>query len=425
MAALLVLALPAYAGAEQEWFNYEHRGQLANETAYTGLRLHSKLNRGNQLLGLAEISNRAFGDLEVKLFFGDWIDVTVRDRAIYLLDDGGTDSLDNTVEEAYVVVRFLEDSILELGRRNIREGVGYSFNPVDFLRTPIDLAGTDPDPAKQREHRPGNYLINVRGEIGPMTVSGVYSPQLRQLDGEGTNQIDQFLLKGYSPVQRHDISLYLYRGTRWKGGASWATVLGQALELHGEASLQRGSDVEVPVTFGSGPVPLFRFERRDADDALFARVLVGGQYTFQNGINVIGEYYYNGDGYTDSEFHRYFRLLDVASARQQDSRFTLPTGENAFSLILLDAANNLEFAQGQHVLFGRLSGLGLPGRVDVVAFDMLSLQDASNLASVELSRGWGNLRTGIAYDDFSGSQRSQLGSLPVRYNLRWFVKYFF
>jgi len=422
--AVLVRAQDASAVDEERWFGFEYRAVLGNEPTYFHLRDDAALNRDNRPLGLPAIADRTVFDGDLKLLFGKSVDVSVRDRAVYLVDDAGANSVDNAVIEAYLTVRLPRDRILEVGKRNVREGVGYGFTPVDFLRTPTSLTGADPDPARQREFRPGNYLVKLQSDVGPVTVSALYSPHLTLVDTEGSNAIEQVLLKMYTPIHGHDVSLYLYRGERWKGGAAWATVIGQATELHAEASVQRGSDVVVPVVFGSAALPLFAFQRRREDEYV-VRLLVGGQYTFTNGLNVIGEYFYNGDGYTSAEFRRFFRLADIASARQRDPTFLTTGGDNVYRLALLEAASHLGATQGQHLLFGRLAGVRLPGRIEVAVFDIFSLQDASSLASVEISHTWRNLRIGIGHEQFFGARHSQFGLVPFKYDVRAFVRYFF
>ena len=423
--AVVVGAPDASAADEAHWFGVEYRAVLGNEPTYFHLRDDAPLNRDNRPLRLPAISDRTVFDGDLKLLFGKSVDVSFRDRAVYLADDAGANTVDNAVIEAYLTVRLPGDRILEVGKRNVREGVGYGFTPVDFLRTPAPLTGADPDPARQREFRPGNYLVRLQGDAGPVTVSALYSPHLTRVDTEGSNAIEQVLLKVYTLIHGHDVSLYLYHGERWKGGAAWSTVIGQATELHAEGSVQRGSDVLVPLMFGSAAVPLFAFQRRHREDQYVVRLLVGGQYTFTNGLNVIGEYFYDGDGYTNAEFRRLFRLADIASARQRDPTFLTAGGDNVYRLALLDAASHLGAAQGQHLLFGRLAGVQLPGRIDVALFDIFSVQDASSLASVEISRTWRNLRIGIGHEQFFGARRSQFGLVPFKYDVRAFVRYFF
>jgi hypothetical protein len=218
----------------------------------------------------------------------------------------------------------------------------------------------------------------------------------------------------YSLVRGHDLSLYLYQGTRWKGGAAWATVIGRALELHAEASLQRGSDAKIPVPSAlPGDAP-FHFARADGDD-LVARLVAGGQYTFGNGVNVIAEYFYDGQGYSRAAFARYFRFLDAAGANPRPGA----------AASLGEALQNLGSAQGQHLFFARVSEVRLPMNARLVAFGVLNLEDGSHLLSSELSRAWGDLKVTLGYDGFLGSRRSQFGSLPVAHQLRLFVRYYF
>lgn len=398
----------------QPAFSYQYRARLSEELTYRAIRSASPLNPRNRILEFTDLSNRVVGDLELKGSFGERLDVVLRDRAFYVAEGGPADEFENTVEEAYVRLRLGAGTLAEIGKRNLPEGVGYAFNPVDFLRVPTDLTGTDPDPAQRKEHRSGQYMVRGLAELGPVTVSALYAPELHDLDSARINEVDQLLVKAYTLVRGHDLSLYLYRGTRWKGGAAWATVIGPALELHAEASLQRGSDTTVPVPTGNPRAALFRFVPRDDAD-LVPRILVGGHYTFGNGINVVAEYYYNGEGYSRSEFRRYFQLLDAAGSD--------PTLRGA--LALGGAVRHQDSVQGRHFLFIRLAEVPLPLKARLVAFGVLNLEDGSTLASGEVSRAWGDLRVAIAHDAFLGSRHSQFGSLPVGHQLRFVVRYFF
>jgi hypothetical protein len=413
VALLLGLLASTPGSGAPETLSYRYRGQLADELTYRFIRSDSLLNPRNRILELRGFSNRIVGDLDLRVSVPDLVDAVLRDRAFYLTGDGSVDGFHNTVEEAYLRFRFPR-ALAEIGKRSLPEGVGYSFNPVDFLRVPSDLPGTDPDPAQFREHRPGQYLVRILTDLGPLTVSGLYAPKLHDVDSPHINEVDQFLFKVYSLVRGHDVSLYLYRGNRWKGGASWATVIGRALELHAEASLQRGSDAKVPVAAGIlGDAP-FHFVRADGHD-LIARALVGGQYTFGNGINVIAEYFHNGQGYSPAEFRRYFGFLDTAALDGT------PGGASALG----EATRNLDSVQGRHFVFARLGDILLPMKLRLVAFGVLNLEDGSHLVSSEMSRAWGDLRVTLGYDGFLGSRRSQFGSLPVAHQLRFFARYYF
>ncbi len=410
--ALGLLASMPGVGAPQS-LSYQYRGALANELTYRSLRSDSLLNPQNRILDLSAFSDRVVGDLDLRASVPGVADAVFRDRAFYLTGNGSLDGFQNTVEEAYLRFRFGSALLAEIGKRSLPEGVAYSFNPVDFLRVPTDLPGTDPDPAQFREHRPGQYLVRLLADVGPLTLSALYAPRLPDVDSPFINEEHQFLLKVYSLIRGHDVSLYLYRGTRWKGGASWATVIGRALELHAEASLQRGSDAKVPVaSVIPGDAP-FHFRRENGDD-LIPRAVVGGQYTFGNGVNVIAEYFYNGQGYSRAEFSRYFQFLDAAA-----------DGTLRGAAALGEATRNLESVQGQHFFFARLGDILLPMKVRLVAFGVLNLEDGSHLVSSEVSRDWGDLRVTVGYDGFLGSRRSQFGSLPVAQQVRFFVRYFF
>jgi hypothetical protein len=408
-AMLLAVAWGAAAEAE-DWLRWEHRGHVLEEGTYAAERA-SPLDPGGDFLGLAALQNRLFLDLDAKLGLGSRVSLVARDRAIYLLDESGRRELRNAVEDAYLSVRPSQGSLLELGKRNVREGVGYAFNPVDMLSTVSRLNGADRDPAALKENRPGNVLARGQAQLGGLTLSAVFSPRVARLRKDGINTQQQILAKAYVLVHGHDVSLYAYNGSRWKAGLAWDTVLGRGLELHAEGTLQRGSDV--PVLGETQGVAAF-IER--PDERLMLRAMAGVNVTAGNGLNVIAEYCYDGTGYTRSEFARFFEHVGAAASRWP---------EPSSSAQLVESLGVLGSVQGRHLAFLRVSGLRLPGGLQIEAFDVVNVVDRSQLISGRLARSIGNFRMALAVDAFTGSPRSQFGVLPMSGDVRLQVHYFY
>jgi hypothetical protein len=403
---LVALPWPLSAGAEEAeagWFRAEYRGEVREEVTLTSRRA-TALDPDNAL-EIASAANRLYFDFGLRLGLGERLGVVVKDRAIHLLEERQTGDLTNAVEDCYLSLRLPAGARVEAGKKNVREGVGYAFNPVDYLATATRLSGANPDPAAQKENRRGNYLLRAEAPAGPVTLSATYVPRLAAPARSGINVAEQWLLKGRLFAGGHELSLYGYRAGSWRGGLAWDTVLGRALELHFEGSLQRGSGARVPTPEG----PLVRLQPR-AGEALVARLVAGGHYTFRNGWNLIGEYYYNGAGYTGSEFGLYFAMLEAPRPAVDVSR--------------LDALRNLGSLQGRNLVFTRLSGVRLAS-LEVTGFCVLHPRDGSRLITLDAGRTVGRLRLGAAVDSFQGRARSQFGILPVGHDVRAHASFFY
>ena len=88
--------------------------------------------------------------------------LTLSDRLEWLQDDHGHGTVRNALREAYVSVGFGEDWFADVGRINVRGGVGLGFNPSDWLREGASLPQTTQNPASQRENRLGTAMVKLQ-----------------------------------------------------------------------------------------------------------------------------------------------------------------------------------------------------------------------------------------------------------------------
>lgn len=404
-------------------FEWSWGGTLRLDGAHRTLNEASLLNPRGELFDVATWTGQGLVDLRLGAAPHPALDVVLKNRTIGTLTED-EDRVENFLEDAYLVYRLSPQFLLEVGKEKVREGVGYAWNPVDFLRT-RSAAGLSQDPKEQRDHRRGHYLVRGEARWGSRGLALVYAPQFQGLDTDDvSNVVDQFWARGTDLIAGTDVALYLYKGREWNGGMSLARVFGAALELHLEAVARRARSRELPALAtlrgAAGPVAVPLWQERRVD-RLFGETLVGAQYTFPNGINLIAEYFYNGDGLADREWQTLFDGLELAGRGLQGA------GNPNLSRVFILRSNQLlsPAESGQHYVFFRASGsLPLDRELALTAFYLLNLQDRSGALSGEARyRIWREVEGVVAVDLFHGRARSEFGSLPISSTARVSFRY--
>ncbi len=188
------------------------------------------------------------------------------------------------------------------GRVIEKWGTGYAWNPTSFIGPKKNPA----DPNDRLSAYTGLEMLKTDLFIRGTNVS-LYALQHAA-----------FAARVYRLVDDTDVSLVLRHdrdGTQQ--GIAVARVFGDALELHGEAARRK--------------------------------LLLGGQYTFKNSVNVVAEVYRSGDGATAADMRSLCQLaaegdLLDANARYQPLqmgrnyaflRGDLPFGKNELELITI------------------------------------------------------------------------------------------
>lgn len=403
---------------EKEGFKPVWQFQLREEPGFNAKRTESLLNP-DDILGMPRFQNRFLGsiDLKLPLIGGSGVnpitELVVADTFLYLQHEGTEPTIAkpqvsdvrNFLKEAYLNIRPTQFWLINAGRRNITDGVGYSRNVVDFLANPTTLPGANFDNRFRIKNREGSILLRNEFLWKGGSASYTYVPSINASEANDPkirteidrltqfNRQDAHWLKVYQFVAGFDISLHYFYRARHNAGLAVSKVLGDALELHGEARVQRGSSVLSPYKrsddtyFGSTLVQpaLYDFESRP-EDALYVRSLIGGQYTFENKLNLSAEYYYNGEGYSASQMNTLYNGLELAGSRYNNSSFTFSQG-NPYRLFVLAANLNFNFLSlGQHYAFVRLSDPELfkSNKWEAALYSSVLMTDGSGMTAGEL-----------------------------------------
>ncbi len=200
---------------------------------------------------------------------------------------------------------------MELGKRTLRWGKGYAWNPIGF----VERAKDPNDPELSREGlvmADADLIINREGSLQTIAFTPVLLPVQSDVNRD-------FGAAGHlNPAGK----LYLlYRDTdidfAWQGkgsrpgrfGMDFSRNLGSNFEIHGEwARIQQFTR---PVTDSAGRVAT-RTENATS-------YLLGLRYLTQTDTTYIAEYYRNGTGYSEQEASQYYQLVDTTFAQLQQT----------------------------------------------------------------------------------------------------------
>ena len=331
------------------------------------------------------------------------------DRLDYLYPtDAGADSTVNSLREAYLSWQAGgENTVLELGRINLRYGPGYGYNPTDFFRDGSLRILTSADPFALRQNRLGSVMLRAQRLWRDGSLSIAYSPKLADhpnpsglsLDLGSTNNRNRALIAlGTQFSERVSSQVLLYKDDRMTPtlGANLTALLSDAAVAHLEWS--RGNEPDLLSRALALP---------EINKATRTRFVGGVTYTTVAKLSVTAEYQYNGFAISRSDepvvgatltsrlayFREALRLQDLASRQAYLVYITQK------SLWLKD--------------------------LDLTAYLRFNSADSSRLAWFELRHHWPSLDLSLQFLQGSGRSGSEFGILPDRRIMQILGTYFF
>lgn len=330
-------------------------------------------------------------------------------------DQSAHDRSDVLYEGAYSI-RPDPGVTVEAGKRTLRWGKGYAWNPIGFVERPKDPN----DPELSREGlvmASGDFIFNREGPLQTVAFTPVLLPVGRDVNSD-------FGASGHlNPTAK----LYLlYRDTdidfAWQGkgsrpgrfGMDFSRNLGSNFEIHGEWA--RIEQFARPVTDSAG--------RITTQTGNVTSYLLGLRYLTEHDTTYIAEYYRNATGYSEQEARQYYQLVDTAFAQLQQ------TGASALlpKALALSQASYGRPNSGKEYLYLRAQQKDALG---VVYFQpsitaILNWQDRSYQLTPELLyTGVKNLDLRLRLFLLQGTGLTEFGEKQNSRKLEFYARYYF
>jgi hypothetical protein len=299
---------------------------------------------------------------------------------------------------------------LELGKKAIKWGKGYAWNPVGFVERPKN----PDDPELAREGyvvATADLIRSYTGDLKTLAFTPVYLPVRSSVNADyGLPDHDNVAFKVYALYKDTDFDLaYLSEGSRsHRYGFDFSKNLETNFEIHGEWAYIDALSRQLVSSTGS--------ISSETDAA--TQWLLGLRYLTQNETTIIAEYYRNNGGYTSQELQNFFTAVDFAT---DTSNTTLLN-----TLATVGTKSYLVRNPGQEYLYLRLSNkepfdwLYFTPALTLIA----NVQDKSYSLSPELLytgvqnlelRFKATLLQGAKYSEFGEKRNSQRYELRLRY----------
>ncbi len=215
----------------------------------------------------------------------------------------------------------LSDALdITIGKKILKWGTGYAFNPTGVVE-PQRLPS---DPSDRLGQNDGSKLTSINAFVGKSSLTLVYVNDARIESWKWHWGTQEFALRAYTFLSGLDLSVvgHYREGDRLELGTNWSYVVGNNLELHGEFLGKKGSsalfhqsvttDVNQQI-FSSYPYS----ELYKHSSQIFYKFLIGGQYTFDNGINIAVEFYRNTEGLSTTQWKRWMKFVKFQSDIQR------------------------------------------------------------------------------------------------------------
>lgn len=205
------------------------------------------------------------------------------------------------VFEGYGSLKPSESWKVEAGKKNLKWGKGYAWNPVNFL----DRAKDPNDPDLSLEGyimATVDYIRSFEGPVRTLGITPVLFPVYDHINDDfGSGNRLNVAVKMYLLFYDTDLDfIYVTRGSRTpRYGVDFSRNLTPNFEVHGELSYIQGYQKQV----------------LDADGTLQSKTegvrsgLIGIRHLTTFELTTILEYYHNGTGLSAHEMSNYYRSI--------------------------------------------------------------------------------------------------------------------
>jgi hypothetical protein len=221
------------------------------------------------------------------------------------------EDLDISLYDAYATLRPISQLTFEVGKKSLRWGTGYAWNPVAFIDRPKD----PDDPELNLEGfviGSATYIMSFPAPLQTLALMPVLIPVSTDINDDfGTSAHLNIGAKIYALFYDTDLNLtFLSDGSKTsRYGFDFARNLTSNFEIHAEFAYL--SAAQQKLVDGSGGL-----SSRKAEAISY---LLGLRYLTRRETTLIAEYYHNGVGFSPSEMENYYALIERGCASLENS----------------------------------------------------------------------------------------------------------
>ena len=318
--------------------------------------------------------------------------------------------------EAYASLKPSTSLKVDAGKKTLKWGKGYAWNPAAFVDRP-----KDPDEPEQAMEGfivgTMDYIRSFDGPLKTFSFTPVILPVYDHINDDfGNSNKLNFAGRFYFLLYDTDIDLmFLTGGSRSdRYGVDFSRNITTNFEIHGEYAYIRNARKNILDAMGN-----MRATESDAQS-----YLIGIRHLTTFDLTTIAEYYHNGAGISDDERGNFFALVDRAYNLYQT------TGQ----AIALNSAKNLADGgygkpnSGKDYLYVRFSQ---KEPFDLLYFTpsltwMMNLDDRSSTLTPELSyTGFTNWELRFRTAFLVGGRSTEFGEKQNDYRMELRIGYYF
>ncbi len=293
----------------------QYRFSLIDEATFSKLNLETPLNYHNLILPQATQGNDAISNLFLS-YGGLSTSLNLVDFATNLAKP----DYESSIRELSYDLSLSDNFDVTVGRKILKWGPGYAFNPTGV----VEPQRSPSDPSDRLDQNVGRTLISLNAFFGKSSLTFVYLNDAQFHSGDFRWGEHDYAVRAYTFLNGLDLAgiLHYRQGDRLEAGTNWSYVIGQNLELHGEFLGKEGSSTAYhEILFSDNAEQIFSSDPYitpfDHSSEIFYKLLVGGQYTFENGLNIAVEYYRNEEGLSKSEWNQWMKFVKFQDDIQQ------------------------------------------------------------------------------------------------------------
>lgn len=306
---------------------------------------------------------------------------------------------------------------IDFGAAVIEQGPGYAWNPSNpFFDVRLNERDESLPTRREADPKAGlSYLTNN----GQWSLSWVnyqaYPDVIGRRESSYVLSFDHFFNSSQLTINLATLAQRPFLGV----GYSWTAS--PALEVYSEYSLREGRKVPLFTTLSLNDTNISFFED-EYDQSLYSNALLGFQYTFSSGINMISELYYQQDGYSNSAWNRLLDEIEVQNRLLNNDEELNTSSSAAF---LLNSHNWLRLYR-QAYFFSRVAFPDLIWQSELSVFGRLNIDDKSSIVGFFWKKEFENsFRVEFSGRTASGSQLTEGFWVPVKNQLAIAVRYSF